>query len=97
MTRQENITKMHELALDFIRQRNAVELKQTVQKIVTLANSFKYSTSGKVYPILIPTYANNLLANIQGIVDGSIDPEVDQEIQDALVIFENIAESSIDN
>lgn len=96
MTRKENIENMHDLALQFINSKDAGHLKKTVEKIVALANSFKYDTSAAAHKILIPKFANDLLANIKSIVDGSIDPSLDREIQDAFVIFKNIAELSID-
>jgi hypothetical protein len=96
MTRQENIAKVHELAVKYTNTKDREELNKTVHELVNLANSFQYETDGGIYKILIPTFANHLLENISGVVDGSVDPLADREVNDALTIFENIAASSID-
>jgi hypothetical protein len=97
MTKEENIAKVHELAVKFTNSKDRAELKETVQELVSTANSFSYETTGAIYKILIPTFANHLLENISGIVDGSVDPSNDREVNDALLVFENIAESSVDS
>jgi len=97
MTRQQNIAKVHELTIKYTNTKDRIELNKTVQELVNVTNKFKYETDGAIYKILIPTFANHLLENISGIVDGSIDPLSSQEINDALIIFENIAASSIDS
>jgi hypothetical protein len=96
MTRQENMAKVHELAVNYTNTKDRIELNKTVNELVNLANSFQYDTNGAIYKILISTFANHLLENISGIVDGSVDPLTDREVNDALIVFENIAASSID-
>lgn len=95
-TKQDNIAAIHALAVKFTNSKDAAELKTVVQELVKISSAFKYETTGDIYKILIPTFANQLLENISGIIAGTVDPLIDREVNDALVVFEQIAASSID-